>query len=197
MDIADSIVVEPASRDPETLRSLAILRMTVFRNWPYLYDGNMSYEMDYLTEFLGDPGANLIVARISDIAVGMATASRLSCQASDVSGPLVAAGFGLAETFYFGESVLLPQFRGRGIGHAFFDHREAAARAAGATAAAFCAVVRPDDHPARPSDARDLAPFWGSRGYSPVDGALTIIDWKDRDAPASTPHPMQYWARRL
>lgn len=196
-DLADSIVVEPASREDATLRSLAILRMTVFRRWPYLYDGSIAYEMAYLTEFLADPEATLVVARIADIVVGMATASRLSRQAEAIRVPLERAGYDSGSIFYFGESVLLPQFRGRGVGHAFFDQREAAARAAGADAAAFCAVVRPAAHHAKPADARDLAPFWVRRGYSPVEGATTCLDWKDVGNAVETAHPMQFWARPL
>nr|WP_043149840.1 GNAT family N-acetyltransferase [Sphingobium sp. Ant17] len=191
------VVVEPALRDPATLRMLAILRMTVFRNWPYLYDGSMAYEMEYLSAFLGDPAAVMIVARVSDIVIGLATASPLSGQPRSISEPLVEAGFDTASTFYFGESVLLPQFRGKGIGHSFFDHREAAARSAGASSAAFCVVVREDEHPSRPSDPRDLRMFWRKRGYTPIEGATTTIDWKDRNAAASSPHPMQVWAKRL
>ena len=47
----------------------------------------------------------------------------------------VARGIEVARLFYFGESVLLPEYRGQGVGHAFFDHREAQARGVGATAA--------------------------------------------------------------
>jgi hypothetical protein len=48
-----------------------------------------------------------------------------------IKAPFIAAGGNVDHIFYFGESVLLPQFRGMGIGHHFFDEREAAARAAG------------------------------------------------------------------
>jgi hypothetical protein len=37
-------------------------------------------------------------------------------------------GMDVGRVFYFGESMLLPRCRGRGIGHAFFGHREAHAR---------------------------------------------------------------------
>jgi GNAT superfamily N-acetyltransferase len=61
--------------------------------------------------------------------------------------PFAARGIDVTRLFYFGESVLLPEYRGHGIGHAFFDAREAAARRAGASAACFAAVVRAPDHP--------------------------------------------------
>jgi GNAT superfamily N-acetyltransferase len=179
------------------LEDLARLRIAVFRDWPYLYDGSLDYERGYLAHFIEDPGAVLVVARAGERIVGAATASPMGMQDAALRGPFESAGHDVSQLFYFGESVLLPDYRGHGIGHAFFDHREAAARDAGASAACFCAVVRPIDHPLRPVDARDLAPFWRKRGYAPLEGALADYDWKDIDQSEQTSHPMQFWHRAL
>ena len=99
--------------------------------------------------------------------------------------------------FYFGESVLLPEYRRQGIGHAFFDHREAAARRWGADKASFCAVVRPEDHPARPADYTPLDAFWRRRGYAPVPGLTGEFSWQEHGETGESPKPMQYWMRDL
>ena len=84
-----------------------------------------------------------------------------------------ASGFDVASIFYCGESVLEPAYRGHGIGHRFFDLREAHARALGGfRSITFCAVVRPPDHPQRPAEYRPLDAFWRKRGYAPVDGLI-------------------------
>lgn len=195
-----SITVEtlndPAAR-AAALPALARLRIAVFREWPYLYEGTMEHEANYLAAFEAEPDSVLVVARDGDQIVGAATASPMSGQKPAVRDPMQAAGHDAATLFYFGESVLLPSYRGRGIGHAFFDHREMAARAAGATAACYCGVVRPADHPLRPADARDLGPFWRARGYAPVEGALATFTWRDIDQSTETAHPLQFWARTL
>jgi len=179
------------------LDDLARLRIAVFREWPYLYEGTLDYERRYLGHFLDEDGAVLIVARDGDAIVGVATASPMAGQDEAFRAPFEARGFNLARLFYFGESVLLRAYRGHGLGHAFFDAREAAAREAGATAACFCGVVRPPDHPLRPAEARDLAPFWRKRGYEPVEGVVAHYDWQDIDQPAQTSHLMQFWLRML
>jgi GNAT superfamily N-acetyltransferase len=99
--------------------------------------------------------------------------------------------------FYFGESVLLPDYRGQGIGHAFFDYREAAACDWGASSASFCAVIRPPDHPSRPADYVPLDGFWRKRGYAPVPGLTGSFSWQEHGAPGESPKPMQYWMRAL
>lgn len=172
---------------------LAQLRISVFREWPYLYDGSLDYERRYLSHFIGNDSAVLVVARDGAATIGMATASPMSGQDEALQRPFKERGHDISRLFYFGESVLLRGYRGHGVGHAFFDHREAAARSAGAGSACFCGVVRPVDHPLRPSGARDLGPFWRSRGYAPVEDAITHYDWKDIDQTEETSHPMQFW----
>ncbi|WP_430321652.1 hypothetical protein, partial [Salmonella enterica] len=86
---------------------------------------------------------------------------------------------------------LLPDYRGHGIGHAFFDAREAQARACGADAACFAAVIRPADHPARPADYTPLDAFWHKRGYAPIPGLVTELGWKEHGEAEETLKPMQ------
>ncbi|MBP6030116.1 MAG: GNAT family N-acetyltransferase [Sphingobium sp.] len=179
------------------LPALAALRIEVFRAWPYLYDGSEAYEAHYLAEFMAAAGSVLVVAEVEGAIVGAATASPMAGQKAEFRAPFEQCGLDTDALFYFGESVLKPRFHGLGIGHGFFDAREGAARAAGASAATFCAVIRPQDHPLRPDDARDLHPFWRARGYTPVEGLTCSFDWKDLDQTEETAHSMQFWMHGL
>lgn len=179
------------------LTALAELRIAVFAEWPYLYDGTLEYERDYVREFAAEPGSVLVAALRGSRVVGAATASPMMGQKPEFRAPFEELGHDTSRLFYFGESVLLPAFRGQGIGHRFFDEREAAAREAGASHATFCAVVRPEDHPQRPEDYRPLDAFWQGRGYEPVEGLTTSFAWKDRGEAEESEHPMQFWMRAL
>ncbi|MCT2400459.1 GNAT family N-acetyltransferase [Novosphingobium mangrovi (ex Huang et al. 2023)] len=177
--------------------ALAALRMSVFAEWPYLYDGDHAYEIAYLGEFVEAPDGILVAACDGDRIVGAATASPMPAQKAEFRAPFEMRGFDVSRLFYFGESVLLPEYRGQGIGHAFFDHREEQARKCGAAAATFAAVMRPSDHPDRPADYVPLDRFWRKRGYAPVSGLVTRFDWKDHRETGQTAKPMQYWMRRF
>ncbi|MFC4254923.1 GNAT family N-acetyltransferase [Altererythrobacter xixiisoli] len=179
------------------LADLADLRITVFAAFPYLYDGSAEYEADYVREFAAEPGSVMIAAFDQDRIVGAATASPMAGQKPDIRGPFEQRGYDVGAMFYFGESVLLPEYRGQGAGHAFFGGREACARAAGARHACFASVIRPPDHPARPADYTPLDGFWGRRGYAPIPGLTTQMHWQDHAEAEETAKTMQYWLRAL
>jgi GNAT superfamily N-acetyltransferase len=182
----------------EAIPALARLRVAVFREWPYLYDGTLGYESAYLKRFAASEDAVVIAACDGDEIVGAATGAPLGDHAEDFARAFAGDAFDIDSIFYCGESVLLPAYRGQGLGHAFFDGREAHARKLGGfTHSTFCRVVRPDDHPLKPADYVPLDGFWKKRGYAPVDGLVANYDWKDIDQPAETPHAMQFWMKPL
>lgn len=179
------------------LDDVARLRITVFRHWPYLYDGDMGYERRYLSRYQQSHGAMLVGAFDGARLVGASTGAPMEDHAEDFGAPFAATGIALDKIYYCAESVLLPQYRGQGLGHAFFDAREAQARRLGRTHVAFCSVIRPDDHPARPADYRPLHDFWHKRGYAPQPGIVAEYAWKDLGATAETVKKLQVWMRRL
>lgn len=181
----------------EHLDDLARLRITVFAQWPYLYDGDAAYERSYLTAYLESPGAFIAGAFDGDIMVGACTASPLNDHHSEFAKPLIDAGFDTSRMFYFGESVLQPEYRGQGIGHRFFDLREREAKRQAFDVAIFSAVIRPDDHPMKPADYVPLDAFWTRRGYRKLDSITTSFGWKDFGDDAETDKPMAYWMKSL
>lgn len=187
--------------DPAQIRAhlpgLAALRISVFRDWPYLYHGSADYEERYLAPYADSAAALVVGAWDADRLVGAATATPMEDHADAFAAPLASAGIAAGEVYYFGESVLLAPWRGQGVGHAFFDAREAKARVLGRRYACFCAVMRPDDHPLRPKDYRPLDGFWRKRGYAPLPGAGARFAWRDVGDAAETEKPMRVWMRDL
>jgi GNAT superfamily N-acetyltransferase len=177
---------------------LARLRVDVFRDWPYLYDGTINYETAYLRRFAASKESILVSAHDGKTMVGVATGAPLADHAEAFAKAFVGSGYDIDQIFYCGESVLLPAYRGRGLGHAFFDGREAHARALGRfTHITFCGVVRPDEHPLKPSDYRPLDAFWTKRGYGKVEDLTTTFAWKEVGQANETPKLMQFWMKAL
>lgn len=182
----------------DVLPDLARLRIEVFREWPYLYDGSLEYEEEYFSAFSKAPHAVCVVACDAGHVVGASTAVPLVEEHEEFRVPFETAGFDVSQIFYCGESVLIKDYRGRGIGHQFFDHREAEAlRQGGFSQSCFCRVVRPDHHPLKPEAYIALDDFWRSRGYAPVPGVCASFDWKDIDQDSETEHQLQFWMKEI
>ncbi len=179
------------------LDAVAALRIAVFRDWPYLYDGDAAYEREYLDAYASSPDSVFVLAFDGDAIVGASTGLPLADDTAEFRAPFEARGIDVDRVFYFGESVLLPAYRGQGTGHAFFDHREAHARALGRfDLAAFCAVDRDDDDPRRPLGHRGNEAFWTRRGYARQTGMTMHLHWNEIGR-GEVEHALTFWTRAL
>ena len=180
------------------MADLQRLRVRVFREWPYLYDGEERYEAGYVRAYARSPRAAMVVALEGTRCVGASTCLPLADETANVQAPFLARGWAPTRFFYLGESVLLPEYRGQGIGVAFFAQREAHARAVSdADFACFCAVERPASHPARPPGEAGLEGFWRNRGYQPEPGLACTMRWKEVGQAEQTDHRLQFWIKPL
>lgn len=179
------------------LDDLARLRIAVFRDWPYLYDGDLDYERRYMASYVDKPGAILVAAMDGSKVVGASTGTLMEDHAEDFQAAFAGSGYELADIFYCAESILLERYRGRGAGRVFFKEREAHARQLGRKHAVFCGVIRSDTHPLRPVAYRPLDTFWASIGYRKLDGVIASFRWKDVNEAHQTEKSLQFWIKDL
>lgn len=181
----------------DVIPELAKLRIGVFREFPYLYEGSEAYEEKYLRRYAQSEQCIVVLVRDGGRIVGASTGMPLSDESEEVIGPVRMAGHDIHQWFYLAESVLLPEYRGRRIGHRFFEDRLRHALEYGYETACFCAVVRPSDHPRRPAGYRDLHGLWGRHGFEKADDLSTHFSWKEIGEDVESTKPMEYWVRKL
>jgi GNAT superfamily N-acetyltransferase len=139
-----------------------------------------------------------VVAYDGEQPVGASTCLPLQDATANVQAPFLARGWPVEQYFYLAESVLLPDYRGHGVGSAFFARREAHVRAVSDCAfACFCTVWRPDDHPARPARAISLEPFWRRLGYAPVPDLRCTMAWREIGQDRETDISLRFWMKKL
>ena len=176
---------------------LSRLRVTVFREFPYLYVGNADYEARYLQSYLNMPDSLVVLVRDGETAVGASSALPLQAEQAELKAPWKAAGIDISRVWYLAESVLLPRYRGRGLGVRFFEERERRGRELGYKVASFCAVERSAHHPRRPADHVPLDTFWGHRGYVRHPELVAQLPWQDLDESAESPKDMVFWTKAM
>ncbi|MFI3155610.1 MAG: GNAT family N-acetyltransferase [Methylococcaceae bacterium] len=175
---------------------LARLRIEVFRDFPYLYDGDIDYEKKYLQTYIDCLESVIVIAFDGDKVVGASTAIPMKYETDELKKPFLDNAYNLDEVFYCSESVLDKNYRGLGIGVRFFEQREAHAEDLGGFKhICFCCVERPVDHPRRPADYVPLDQFWTKRGYVKHPELHTTYIWKDLDDVDETPKPMTFWLK--
>lgn len=178
------------------LNAVAQLRIQVFKDFPYLYQGSLEYEKNYLKVYLESPRSFFVAVKDHQSLVGLSSAIPLEEETDSVKAPFQKAQMNLSKIFYFGESVLLSEYRGLGLGHRFFDEREKFALSFGTFKwTCFCAVDRPISHPRRPPGYKPLHEFWKRRGYSLRPELQTEFLWQDIDDQHQTAKAMTFWMR--
>ncbi len=179
------------------LDNLAELRLEVFREFPYLYDGDRKWEEAYLNQLATATDTVIVVAFDGDKVVGASTGLPMTHESVEVQKPFLEGGYDVSKIFYFGESVLQKKYRGQGIGVEFFKHREAHARRLNQfEVLTFCSVMRATNHLLRPKDYVPLDDFWRKRGFEPTE-LICYLTWKEVGETKESAKPLRFWWKHL
>ena len=193
-----SFITKKGSETKSVFDELALLRITVFRDYPYLYEGSIEYENNYLGRYTQSDRSFLFAVYYAGKMVGATTCIPLQDETAEIREPFEKKGYDVGTFFYFGESILLPEFRGMGLGHRFFDEREAHARSFGIyKKACFFSVIRQEDHPAKPQQYHSNDAFWKKRGYNKILPLKARLEWPDIGETKSSPKQLVCWIKDL
>jgi GNAT superfamily N-acetyltransferase len=179
------------------ISELAALRIKIFHGYPYLYEGDLEYEKKYLKTYTDCSDVILVLVFDQNRIVGASTALPLKFETSNVIEPFQQHSYDVNSIFCFGESILLPEYRGQQVGKQFFAERENAACEQGYRIATFFEVIRPANDPRRPSDWHPLNPFWEKQGYKKHPELTSFYSWKEIGEAEETPKPIVFWLKQL
>ncbi|MGG5290643.1 GNAT family acetyltransferase [Pseudomonas shirazensis] len=180
------------------IAELGQLRLQVLREYPFLYDATPQDEATCLGACLSSERSLLVMAQDQGGLVGAALGLPLTEAAADIQAAFSARGHDPAKVFYFAQSVVLPGYRGQGLGVRFFIEREAYAHKLGDfDCCAFYAVERPGGHPLRPAEYKPLHGFWRNRGFCDDPSLRMHASWRDVHQPDATVKQVSFWLKQL
>lgn len=179
------------------IKDLARLRIEIFKEYPYLYVGDFAYETKYLKTYTDCAESTVIFVFDHDKVVGASTCMPLEFEVDEFKKPFLDHNIKVRDVFFLGESVLLPEYRGRKIYRHFFQGRESAARNHGCKIATFYAVERASDDPRRPKDYQSLDEVWQYFGYQKHPELSAYFKWKEIGEEEESEKKVTFWLKNL
>ncbi len=198
MDPTIHVVSVTGEKVKSLIPEIARLRIEVFKEYPFLYIGDLAYEERYLAKFLTMQDGIAVAAFDGDLLVGISTGYPFRYESKNLTEVLSNSGRNPNEYFCFGESVLRKTYRGLGIGKKFFDEREAHVRSLKEYPyICFYTSARPLDDPKKPADYRPLGPFWESRGFVYQPELIGSVSYQEIGEKEETPKKMVFWIKKI
>ncbi|MBT1070618.1 GNAT family N-acetyltransferase [Pelotalea chapellei] len=193
--ITEQLLTGPATTD--VLDDLATLRLDIFREYPYLYQGRRKDELNYLATYAKAPDACVILAYDGSAIIGAATGMPLIHEDAQVLDAFAGTTAPLEEMYYVGELLFRAAYRNGGLGQKLLARLESHIRSLGCYRTLTSATIeRPDDHPLRPSGYIPLTRFLSRTGFVRLPGVTTHFTWLEIDG-VKRDHSMQFWSKKL
>lgn len=176
---------------------LARLRITIFREYPYLYDGTIEDEKPYLQRYVDCKESLVVLIFDENKIVGASTALPLKNELDFIQKPFIQNSFDLKDYCYFGESILEKSYRGKGLYRQLFEEREKHAKSIKASHTCFAEVDRGLHDARRPVDYFNKESTWQNYGYKKDAKLTTHFMWKEIGEAKPSSKLMHFWTKKL
>jgi GNAT superfamily N-acetyltransferase len=177
------------------IQDLARLRISVFSEYPYLYNGDNVYEAKYLSKFSEVEDTYIILVFDKETVIGALTGIPIRFEEEGIVKHIPKDK--VLDTYYLSEIVLDKNYRGRGIGVQLLHQLEDKIISLKKYKRLyFASVIRPENHPAKPKEYRSLDTMWLSNGYQPTSFTC-ILSWKEISEEEETEKTLALWEKEI
>ena len=177
---------------------LARLRIKIFREYPYLYEGDLEYEKNYLKEFSEAKNNMLVVVFDNKKIIGAATGLPLEWAHKEFKEPFSKQQEKISRYFYLGEFILEKPYRNKGLGKQLFEKCETHAKnLTDIETVCFSTVERPITDKRRPENYKPIDNFALKHGYIKQPVFSTKLAWKEIGEDTESLKPMIFWTKSL
>lgn len=179
------------------IHSIAKLHMEVFRDYPYFETPDLERETNFLKKISTCKESISVLIFDNTTLVGVSLGYPLSLEEPALLRPFKDKDLDVESYFFFSDSALLKQYRGRGIGHHFFDARETHVQNYKKYQyICFCVPEGLENDPQKPEDYTPLHDFWRKRGYVHSDLKCSLI-WNQMGQEQPQEREMCFWIKDL
>ncbi|HEY2809907.1 MAG TPA: hypothetical protein VGJ00_00725 [Rhabdochlamydiaceae bacterium] len=180
------------------LHSIAKLLVQIFKEYPYLLDANIAQQAEYIKNVATYKESIAVLIFDNTTLVGASIGVPLIAEPARILQPFHARQTTIQDYYFFSASLLLKPYRGRGIGHHFFDVREAHVLHYKKYAhICFCAPQMSESDPDRPDDYLPLDDFWRKRGYIHHPDMHCRVPWQSINKQLPEEKQLSFWIKDL
>lgn len=155
----------------------ARLRIEIFREYPYLYEGTVENERNYIENYLSNPQSRIFVLFDGDKICGMLTTVPMSGEYQDIIASFEKTGLKSSESFYLGDMILQKEYRNRKLFPIFFNAALEHAKCKGFKTLSLMCIVCKDADWGRPAEFRDVVRLCEKIGFTKIDGGVIELKW--------------------
>lgn len=178
--------------------AIAHLRITIFKEFPYLYEGDLKYEQDYLKKFIDTPDSLICIAFEDEKPIGALTALPLKNEEPSIRQAFEKQGLSIEKTYYFSEILILPEYRLLGLGYMMYRLSENLVLQKNKyKQLSFAAIEREENHPKKPENYASPYSFFKRIGYTQNRELVCHIAWKEIGETEATPKALIFWTKEI
>lgn len=178
-------------------QQIAKLRIEMFKEFPYLYEGTYEYEKEYLETYFKSKNSVILLVFDADDLVGFSNAIPLVEEMKEIQEPFLRMGIDIGAHLYVGEVMIQPPYRGRGLLRKFFEYHDASAVKQNCSKIVLMTVNRSDDHPCRPKNYNSPDPIWEHFGYHRLPEMDISMVWKQVDTHKDEVNRLALWQKHI
>ncbi|MBS0647776.1 MAG: GNAT family N-acetyltransferase [Verrucomicrobia bacterium] len=157
---------------------IAELRLLIFREYPYLYEGNFQDERNYLKMYYQSEKSFVILALDGKKIIGTATGVSFDRTPPEFRKTFSKNKIPIEGIFYSGELILLKEYRNKGIGSRLYEELEKLIRGK-YKKIAICELTKTKKDPKRPKDYVPSDIFWSKKGFIRYRQLTMYTPWKE------------------
>lgn len=178
-------------------QELLQLSNQIFKDHPYYYDGNSENYNRHLQSYANTKDAIVVITYDGNKIIGMATGMPFSQAWEKAQETFKKSGQNINDTFYLGELLVLPEYRGRGYGQQMTKEIEKFAKDKGYKSIAAQEIDEKSLTKQAPQGYYSMTNVYKKLGWQERPELSRTAHWVNVNETQKSPHSMTFWTKSL
>lgn len=181
------------------VKDITDLSLIIYREYPYLYEGTEEEYLPHIQHY-AQPESVACLLFDNEKTIGVAIGLPLKAMRDNYKRPLLNSDvyINIDSVFYLGEILLLPEYRGRGLGkQMYLKFEEMVRKKENFKSICLSKISELESHPRMPAQYKSLDTFWAKLGFKRLNNVHFSVVWLNVGDQEESSHKMVYWIKTL